>query len=176
MKVSELLAALIAAVASLGGVAVGLFSSRAAERRQDRLLERTQQREDAIDRRRLAGLIADQFVRTIRSLRGLDEQYFEEMVEEIFLPKQWYEKDEPELLRLLGDVESADVRRGLTDIVTSVSDRSTQGGRPSLYHSVESQLLLGLQIANAYGRGEPLDAEMTHQLLKLQRPADEAGA
>jgi len=173
MNVDELLAALVAAVASLSGVVVGVFSGRAAERRQDRILQRTQQREDSVDRRRLAGLIADQLVRTIRSLRSLDERYFEEMVDEIFLPKQWYEKDEPELLRLMGNVESADIRRGLTDIVASVSDRNTQGERPSLYHSVELRLLLGLQIANAYGRGEGLDAEMTEQLVKLRRPADQ---
>jgi hypothetical protein len=167
--VDAVLVALISATASLAGVAIGILSNRASERRQDRILAQAQQREDLSDRRRLAGLIADQFVRTIRGLRSLDEQYFEELLEEVFLPKQWYEKHEPDLLRLLGDVDDGDIRQGLTDVVTSLGDRGTHREGRTRYHYVESQLLLGLQIANTYGRGEDLDAGVLSELEELRR-------
>lgn len=163
------LVALISATASLVGVAIGIVSNRASERRQDRILALAQQREDLSDRRRLAGLIADQFVQTIRGLRSLDEQYFEELLEDIFLPKQWYEKHEPDLLRLLGDVDDGVIRQGLTDVVTNLGDRGTQREGRTRYHYVESQLLLGLQIANRYGRGEDLDAGVLSELEELRR-------
>lgn len=160
--------ALISATASLAGVAIGIVSNRASERRQDRILAQAQQREDLSDRRRLAGLIADQFIRTIRGLRSLDERYFEELLEEVFLPNQWYEKHEPDLLRLLGDVDDGEVRQGLTDVVTSLGDRDTYHDGRTRYHNVESRLLLGLQIASTYGRGEDLDAGVLGELEKIR--------
>ena len=169
MDMEAVFAALIAAAASLVGVIVGIVSNRESERRQDRVLDRAQRREDLADRRRAAGLIADQFIGTIRRLRSLDEQHFEEMVEEVFLPRQWYESDEPALLRLLGDIEDANLRNALTEIVTSISDRNTHGEGRTRYHYIESQLLLGLQVANAYGRGDNLDSEMTGELEALRR-------
>jgi hypothetical protein len=88
---------------------------------------------------------------------------------EVFLPKQWYEKHEPDLLRLLGDVDDSDIRRGLTDVVTSLGDRATHCEGRTRYHYVESQLLLGLQIANTYGRSENLDAKVMSELDELRR-------
>jgi hypothetical protein len=168
--------AAIAAAASLIGVALGIFSNQSSERRNARLQERLQQREDSAERRRVAGLVADQFIGSLRALRGLDERYFEELVDEVFLTKSWYERDEPALLRLLGDVTDADVRQGLTDIVTTLGRESSYGKQQTKYHYVESQLLLGLNIAHAYGRGEGLDSESVRALDELrQRRASKPG-
>lgn len=110
-------------------------------------------------RRRVAGKIADAFIAPLRGLRGLDERYFEEMVEEVFLPRHWYLKHEPALLRLLGDVEDDDTRHTLTTIVTSLGSSKMRPDPRAGYHYIEAQLLLGLEVVNAYGRGQALDAK-----------------
>jgi hypothetical protein len=171
-------AALVAASSSLAGVALGMFGNWLNWRRQERVRQQlevqTREREQAVERRRVAGLIADEFIKALRFLRSLDERYFEELVEEVFLPKHWYENYEPTLLRLIGGVDEESTRRALTDVVTLLSDRHSHSRELSGYHYVESQLLLGVEIANAHGRNEPLEASARAALDALRaRRAEE---
>lgn len=164
--------AIIGAASSLAGVGLGMAGNWLLARRQERAQERqelaTESRELTAERRRIAGSIADALISPLRGLRGLDERYFEEMVDEVFLPKHWYGKYEPALLRLIGDVDDDETRRTLTEIVASLGRQQFRPNPRSGYHYTESQLLLGLEVVNAFGRGQALDLTTREEIAALR--------
>lgn len=147
-------------------------------RRQEHLLNQRElaaaQRELMLEQRRVAGRIADHLLVALRALRGLDEQYFQELVSDVFLPRDWYEKYEPVLLREIGDVVDTDARRALTDIVTLLGQSRLLPNRSAAYHYVESQILLGLEVAHALGRSERLSDAVRGGVTELRTRRDKA--
>jgi hypothetical protein len=172
--------AIIASASSLAGVVIGMAGNWFLARRQERLQERREHaaevRESTMERRRLAGSLADALISPLRGLRGLDEQYFEELVDDVFLPKHWYGKYEPALLRLIGDVDDDETRRTLTEIVTSLGRQEFRPNPRAGYHYTESQLLLGLEVVNALGRGQALDATARDEIAALRERREQSSA
>lgn len=152
---------LIASAASLAGVALGIFSTRSAERSQDARAAREQ-------RAKSADAVADELIGALRQLRNLPEPYFEEFVRDVYLPQFWYEHYEPALLRRTGDLHEAQTRNAVRLIVNSLGDLSTHGDSATTYHYLERQLLLALEIVQASRRGQAIDAASQVELDALR--------
>lgn len=164
--------AIIVAVSSLTGVGLGMVGNWVLARRQERAQKLREvaatERERAVERRRAAGRVADQFLASLRALRSLEATRFQELVGEMFLPKHWYEKYEPALLRLIGDLDDEEARGALTDVITLLGERNLHPDPRAAYHYVEGQLLLGLEITQALGRSESLSDRVRAEIVALR--------
>lgn len=164
--------AVIAVVGSLVGVTLGMLGNLGLARRQERAQRlrdaAAADQERAVERRRVAGRIADGFLAPLRALRSLDARYLQELVVEVFLPKRWYENYEPALLRVIGDLDDEDARSALLDVVTLLGERDLFPDYRAGYHYVEAQLRLGLEIAQALARGESLPERARAEVAALR--------
>ncbi|CAN3701136.1 hypothetical protein [Microbacterium sp. Leaf436] len=97
--------------------------------------------------------------------------HFESLAQEVYLPEHWYENYEPALLHRLGRLQDADARAALRLIVNSLGDLKLHEFS-STYQSIESQLLLALEIVQSSRRGEPVDSTSRAELAALQKRID----